>query len=49
MPPVRNDTTTTEGGCETIATLTSAAAGTTGAPDMPVPKQHDTHAEQDDA
>ena len=49
MPPVRNDTTTADSGRETIAARTSAAAGTAGAPDMPVPKQQDTHAEHCDA
>ncbi|SPV03679.1 hypothetical protein [Burkholderia cenocepacia] len=49
MPPVRNDTSAAEGGGATIVTPPLAAAGTAGAPDMPVPKQQDTHATHDDA
>ena len=49
MPPVRNDTTTAEGGYDAIAMLASAAAGTARTPDMPVPKQQDTQAAHDAA
>nr|WP_164725501.1 hypothetical protein [Burkholderia cenocepacia] len=49
MPPVRNDTPPAERSGATVVTRMLVATGTAGAPDIPVPKQHDTHVEHDDA